>query len=113
MIKNKRVIPIIIASMLVLAACGAKSPYQDGTYSGSGEGKVGPVKVSVSIGKGKIIEVTVLEHEETPGLSDSSIKEIPEAIIKAQSVEVEAISGATMTSNAIIQAVIESLEKAK
>lgn len=113
MIKNKRAITVIIASMLVLAACGAKSPYKDGTYQGEGEGKVGPVKVSVAIEKGKISAVTVTEHAETPGLSDSSITEIPQAILKAQSVEVDSISGATMTSNAIIQAVTESLEKAK
>jgi uncharacterized protein with FMN-binding domain len=113
MLRNKRAVTMVIASMLILAACGAKSPYKDGTFEGTGEGKEGPVKVAVAIQKGKITNVTVLEHKETPGLSDSSIKEIPEAIIKTQGVKVDTISGATMTSNAIIQAVTQSLEKAK
>lgn len=113
MLRNKRAVTMVIASMLVLAACGAKSPYKDGTFEGTGEGKVGPIKVSVAIEKGKIAEVSVLDHQETPGLSDSSIKEIPEAIIKAQSAEVDSISGATMTSDAIKLAVTQALEKAK
>lgn len=105
---------LLAATLLFAVGCQADNgKYKDGTYTGSGEGKYGPIKVEVSVEKGKISTIKVLEHSETPGLSDPALENIPQDIIKAQSTEVSAVSGATVTSNGIIQAVNDSLKDAQ
>ena len=59
-----------------------------------------------------IYSVTVVENKETPGIGSVAIKQIPGMIIEAQSTEVDALSGATETSNAIKAAVAAALEEA-
>lgn len=88
------------------------SPYRDGTYRGSGTGHEGQVTVEVKISEGKISHVNVIsERESRPG---QSLKKIPQQILKKGSPEtVDAVTGATVTSNAIIRAVKMALEKAR
>jgi urocanate reductase len=102
---------LIISS--VLAGCKSKPAFKDGTYTGAGEGRNGALKVEVNVKKGRIGEIKVIEHKETPGISDPILKKIPEAIIKKQSTEVDNISGATVTSKAIKDAVADALKTAK
>ena len=56
--------------------------------------------------------IEVLDHQETKGISDLPLTVIPEQIVKTQSIAVEALSGATMTSNGIKNAVKNALEEA-
>ncbi|MGD9569671.1 MAG: FMN-binding protein [Sedimentibacter sp.] len=105
---------LLVATLLFAVGCQADNgKYKDGVYTGSGEGKYGPIKVEVSVEKGKISTIKVLEHNETPGLSDPALEKTPQDIIKAQSTEVSAVSGATVTSNGIIQAVNDSIKDAQ
>ncbi|MCG0276191.1 MAG: FMN-binding protein [Thermosediminibacteraceae bacterium] len=109
------ILALVLMSMLLLIGCGGstESKWQDGTYTGEGEGNNGPVKVNVVIKSGKIDKVEVVEHKETPGICDVALERIPKAIIEKQSVEgVDTVSGATRTSKAIIEAVKSALEQA-
>lgn len=102
---------ILIATTLV--GCGEKTPtYKDGTWEGEAQG-MKPLKVSVEIKDGKIANVEVIEHDETPDISDPAIEQIPAAIVEKNSTEVDSVSGATVTSNAIKEAVNKALENAK
>ncbi len=67
------------------------------------------IKVEVAISGGKITDITIFEHDETSGISDAALEQIPKAIIEAQSIEVDTISGATATSAGIIEAVGNAL----
>jgi uncharacterized protein with FMN-binding domain len=60
---------------------------------------------------GKIANITILSHSETPMLSDAAFNNVPAAIIAAQSTQVDAVSGATVTSKAIMAAVNDALYK--
>ena len=100
-----------IASAL-LASCGGSAKYKAGTYTGTAEGRNGAVEVTVKLSSSKITSVAVTKHEETPGISDAAIKDIPAAIVKSQSTDVDAISGATITSDAIIKATKAALASA-
>lgn len=112
---------LALAMVLSLASCAGKTPdptatpeaptsqWADGTYTGSANGMNGAVKVSVTVEGGKITKVDVLEHQETPGVSDPALEAIPNAIVEAQSAEVDVVAGATMTSNAIIEATKKAL----
>ncbi len=84
----------------------------DGTYEGRGEGYKSTIRVGVTVMDGKITAIVILEENESPYVSDPAFAELPPAIIRAQSVEVDAVSSATATSVGIIQAVTDALEKA-
>ncbi len=84
----------------------------DGTYTGVGTGKGGEVKVEVTFAGGKITAVNVAEHQETPGISDPALEKIPQSIVDNQSVKLDAVAGATMTSDAILDAVKSCIEQA-
>ena len=77
----------------------------DGTYTGSGMGFSGPLEVEVTVAGGKITEIKVLSHSDSPGVSDAAIAKIPERIIEEQQVEVDVVTGASFTSRGIIEAV--------
>ncbi len=76
-------------------------------------GHMHPLKVSVEIKDGKIASVTVTEHQETDGVADPALEQIPAAIVEKNSTDVDVVSGATLTSNGIIEAVNNALEQAK
>ncbi|MGI6661765.1 MAG: FMN-binding protein [Bacillota bacterium] len=81
----------------------------DGTYEGTGKGLFGPIKISVTVKDGKITEVKVLEHSETQGIADMAINGVPKSMIEKQTLDVDAVSGATFTSEGIINAVKDAL----
>ena len=84
----------------------------DGTFGGTGHGFGGELKVAVTVADGIITTIDVTEHSETAGVSDFIIMNQPQRIIDAQSYEVDLITGATFTANAIKQAVKGALEDA-
>lgn len=90
----------------------ANAGYQAGTYSAQAKGNNGDVKVEVEFSEDAIVKVTVTEHQETAGLSDPAIEKIPERIVEGQTLNVDAVSGATNTSNAILEAVADCVNQA-
>ncbi len=75
------------------------------TGEGQGYNEDVPIVVEVTMVGDEITAVDIVSHEETPGLSDPAFEEVPAAIIAAQSSSVDAVSGATDTSNGIMEAV--------
>ena len=114
-----------ISSLLVLSLVGcaggnssaassaaAEGKYKAGTYTASADGHNGPVTVSVTVSADKIESVEITDHAETAGISDAAIADLPGAIVEAQSPNVDAVSGSTDTSTAIITAVKDALTQA-
>lgn len=97
----------LLCAGAVLMAFAAASQAQ--VYTGTAQGKKGPVAVEVTLEGGAIRSVRVTSQHESPGISDPAIAAVPAAIVKHQSLNVEAVSGATVTSNAIIAAVADAL----
>lgn len=81
-------------------------------YTGSAMGRNGDVNVSVVYEDGRIVSVTVGENRETPGVGDIAVAEMPGKIVEAQSLTVDVVSGATLTSTAILQATEVALTNA-
>ncbi len=79
--------------------------YTPGTYSEALPGQNGKVPVSVTFSKSKIEKVVIGEQKETVGIGQNAVRLLPERIIQAQSASIDGISGATVTSNAILEAV--------
>lgn len=83
--------------------------YTPGVYEGEAEGYGGTLRVEVEVDEESILSVEVLEHSER---RDVVLQQIPQDIIENQSVNVEAVSGATVTSKAIRTAATQALIKA-
>ena len=85
----------------------------DGTYEGSAKGIGGDVPVTVTVEGGKITAVEVGENSETQGIGSKAIEQLPAAIVEANGTDgVAAVSGATVTSKAIFEAVNAALANA-
>lgn len=86
--------------------------YKDGTYQGSGTGFGGTITVEVTISGGKIASITILSAAGETASYFASAKGVISRIISGQTPNVDAVSGATYSSNGIIQAVQNALAKA-
>lgn len=91
-----------------LTGCGKKS----GTFKGTAEGKNGDVTVEVTLKNGEITNVEVTDQQETKGIADPALEKVPQEIVDAGTPNVDAVSGATVTSNAIMNAVKDALKNA-
>ena len=135
---NKRVIFISVLSILFLVACGSLSDpdtvwnqtreetpegvqvdtgattYTPGVFEGTGEGgHYGPISVAVTIDDdGRITAVEVTDHNETPEFADRAFGYLIPDVLEVQSANVDTVSGATATSVAFINAVVEALGQA-
>ena len=87
-------------------------PEQPLTYTGTGSGRNGQVKVDVTFTGSEITAVTVTEHTESAGIADAALALMPQWIVESQSFAVDAVGGATLTSVAIRQAVIAAIRQA-
>ena len=83
----------------------------DNEYIGEGKGFGGTIRVKVTMDGDQISKIEVLSHGETAGVSDPAFETIPDAIIAAQSTEVDAAAGATFSSKGIMEAVNDALSK--
>lgn len=86
--------------------------YKDGTYQGSGTGFGGTITVQVTISGGKIAAIDILSASGETGSYFASAKGVISKMISGQTPNVDAVSGATYSSNGIIQAVQNALSKA-
>lgn len=86
------------------------SQIEDGYYEGSYNVFPIAVEVNVYVKNHEIIDIKILKHTNGQG---GSAEKITEHIMKLQSLDVDAISGATYSSKIIIKAVENALEKEK
>ena len=103
------------AIMLVsMTACSAeeKAGYTAGTYTGKAVGMKGEIVLDVTFDETSITEIKVVSQQETPGISDAAFETVPASIIKHQSLGVDTVAGATVSSKAILAAVSMAVEEA-
>lgn len=80
------------------------------TLEGTAQGYGGEVKVTVEVKGDDIVSVDAVGEKETQGVGSNAIEQLPDKIEAADSTDVEVVSGATVTSKAIIEAVDKALE---
>ena len=86
--------------------------FKDGTYTAVGTGIGGDVEVIAEVKDGEIVSITLGQHGETEGIFEGAVDGVIPEIIKGQTTEVDVVSGATITSNAIIEAVEDIMNQA-
>ena len=85
---------------------------KDGSYEATVDGQDGPMKVSVTIEGGKLTGFEVVENKETSSIGGVALPELTEQVLAAGGPEIDGVSGATLTSNRVRDAVTACLEQA-
>ncbi|WP_340004789.1 FAD-dependent oxidoreductase [Paenibacillus sp. FSL K6-0276] len=123
--KRRMILSLFLCISLLLSVVGCtdktdssqspsteKTIYKAGTYTGVGKGNNGPVKVEVVFSEDQITSVEVKENSETPGIFEKAAERVPADIVAHQSLAVDAVTGASVVSNAIIEAVADAVQQA-
>lgn len=105
--KHISLILVLISLTVVLVGCGGET-YEDGEHTGQAEG-FEPMEVLVTVEDGEISSVEITEENETDEYASEAFEKIPDLIVEKNSTDVDAISGATLTSQGIIDAVNDAL----
>ncbi len=102
----------VVAETLSTTETAAAGPYIDGVYTGSASGYHGTTCVQVTVENGYIAAVEVLSTGDDAEFFNQAKNSVISGIIAAQSIDVDTVSGATFSSNAIIGAVSDALQGA-
>ena len=94
-------------------AGGAAAVYTPGTYTAAAAGIESDVTVTMTFDETSILEVVVDTSGETEGIGADIADQMAQQILDAQSAEVDAVSGASVTSNAVMQAAADCIAQAK
>ncbi len=103
---------LFVKEAAIGAAFDMSAELADGEYTATVDGQEGPMTVKTVIADGKIASVEVVENHETPSIAGAAIEKVPAAIVSGNTVEVDGVAGATLTSGRIMKAVAECLSTA-
>ena len=107
----KSFLPVLVAMLVLFAGCAGKDAYTPGSYTGEGKGHGGTIVVSVTVDKKAIKSIEIVENPESE-FSLKPMQTLIEKAIKANSGEIDAVSGASETSAGMIAAIQAALAKA-
>ena len=111
----KKIISAFLASMLLLGSIGGAAMAEDmtpGTYEAAAQGFHGDVKLSVTVDAEKITAIDILEHSETEGIGAAALPKLVEVVLANQTIGVDSVAGATVTSEAFKAAMTDALTQA-
>lgn len=107
----KKILAIILALTMMMTAGLAVA---DTTYTGKADSQIGGVdSVTVTVtlkDDGSLASVTIDQCNDTPGICELPCEQLPKQMVELNTINVDAVAGATMTSNAIKDAVKNALE---
>jgi uncharacterized protein with FMN-binding domain len=105
---------LYIASTGTVPAADNAASYTDGTYTASAHGCLSDVAVTVTITGGKVTDVVIDASGETPELGGNAAAALAEQLTEAGTTSgVDAVAGATMTSDAVFTAMDDCLSQAQ
>ena len=86
--------------------------FKAGTYQATTKGHNGDLTIEVEFSDDAILGIKVLTHVESAGISDPAMERIPKEVVDGQTLAVDTISGATVTSNALLTAIEDCVAQA-
>ncbi len=118
--KSKILISLVLACMMLLSACGGSAPAATteaaapaaASYTGTAQGMGGEVSVTLTIENGVITDCVATGDKETDGIGSVVIAQFPAQVVAGNTINLDAVSGATITSNAFIEAAKAALTAA-
>ena len=103
---------MLLCSTALMEAVPAPTLFTPGTYQAEAQGFGGKVQVVITVTENEIVDVAITGANETPALGGVAVETLGAAIVKAQTPNVDAVAGATVTSSAIVAAATEALLQA-
>ena len=118
--KRSKILCLVLACMMLLSACGGAAPAATtesaapaaASYTGTAQGMGGEVSVTLTIENGVITGCTAVGDNETDGIGSVVIAQFPDQVVAGNTINLDAVSGATITSNAFIEAAKAALTAA-
>lgn len=109
----KKIISVFLALAMLLSMSAAMADgLTAGTYEATVDGRNGKLTLSVTFDEKAITAIEIGEHAETPGVADPALTTLVDEIIAYQSIGLDTITGATVTSNAVLAAVADCIAQA-
>ena len=116
--KKKNVLAsLLLAGAMFLTACGGSASSTSaaggvsGSFTGTAKG-MGDVSVTLTLTDNVITDCTAKGDEETPGIGSAVIEQFPGEVVEGNTINLDSISGATITSNAFVEAAKAALTEA-
>ena len=116
--KKKNVLAsLLLAGAMFLTACGGSASSTSaaggvsGSFTGTAKG-MGEVSVTLALTDNVITDCTAKGDEETPGIGSVVIEQFPGEVVEGNTINLDSISGATITSNAFVEAAKAALTEA-
>ncbi len=117
--KKKQILAsLLLAGAMFLTACGGSASSTtaasgvSGSYTGTAKGMGGDVSVTLTLTDSVITDCTAKGDDETPGIGSAVIEQFPGEVVEGNTINIDSISGATITSNAFIEAAKAALTSA-
>lgn len=111
----KKFLSLLLALTMLLTLCSVASA-EAGVFTGAGDSDIGgkgAIEVAVTVDEnGAVTAIEVTKNGDTAGISDPAVAQIPDLIVEQQTANVDAVAGATKTSDAIMAAVLDAVTKA-
>ena len=113
----KKLVAIVLAAMLLMAGCSTKAPeaaggMKAGTYKATAAGFHGDITLEVTVDAETITDIQILEQTETEGIGAAALPELVTKVLDNQTLGIDGISGATVTSNGFKTAMEDALKQA-
>lgn len=102
----------VAAATLAVGIASAETTYVPGTYSGTAKGMDADITLNVTVTEDAITDIQIVEQNETAGVCEKVYEVIPTDVIAYQSLNVDSVAGATVTSAAVKTAIRNALEEA-
>ena len=113
----KKIVSLLLSLVMLMClftpAAFADSLYTPGTYEASVQGMGGPVTVTMEFSEDAIVSVKASGEMETKGLGDVAIEQLTETVMEKQSADVDSVTGATISSTAMLSAVADCIAQAR
>ena len=118
---NKKTLPIVAAFLLLAAVAivigikfrPAGASYSDGVWTGTAEGRNGPISLNLTVRGGKIVSGEIVSEDETDFAKPAEQKVIDQLVKTQNPAKLDTVSGATITSKATAGAIAMALALAK
>lgn len=112
-VKKLASVVLVFAMVMSMVACGGESTdakFKAGTYSAKATG-MHEMTVTVTVSDTEITDIQI-DHKETDGIGTPIIEQFPKTIMEIQGLGLDAVAGATLTSNAVLAGVADCLTQA-
>ena len=110
--KNRKSLAFLLSAAMLASVTAFPAAAAEVTGTGTAQGIDGPITVEVTVDGDKITKVEITEQNETQGIGSVAVEQFPDEIVKTQNIDIDNISGATVTSTGIKDAVKAALEDA-